>query len=509
MTVPRSLADALRDELRTIANPDRDWVVPVNRALAEAYRGGSSDDVAEIALLGALWLDARGRFREAMANIEFGLATLDHGAAQRSHLLGAQAGLLALAGRLEEARRATDRARDAVPAAPRARLELAAYDSVVECVALAPTAANLGGQAIVGGDRAGYDWLASGVGIWLVPWHAARGDTATAAVLVRSLGARAQANGHATREADAKALEAALDAASGEDQSSFPGDDVRALARWRRLLAVGRSSLIRGSWLDARVALELHEELVERMNPGFRFLSGGFLALLDVYEGVRSPSIPSPEGVPVTLITLPAMLAAAEAAALGGSAEACLAWLEGLRGIPEGVTTSLEWPVAVDRIRALLLVRLGRVAPARASFARAVRSMEAAGNPIEVELTRLHRAEAEAIAAHRPDRSLVRERGEAMRRLAALGVSPFPPAYAVTRALSDDRVSAASELLTAREIEVVRALADGLSYRGAGERLGISWRTVQSHATRAYRKLGASRRSEAVAVARARRLIER
>ncbi|GMQ86005.1 MAG: response regulator transcription factor [Acidimicrobiia bacterium] len=51
--------------------------------------------------------------------------------------------------------------------------------------------------------------------------------------------------------------------------------------------------------------------------------------------------------------------------------------------------------------------------------------------------------------------------------------------------------------LTDRELEVLRLVAKGLSNREVGERLGLSARTVETHLTHVYRKLGASSRTEA------------
>ncbi len=64
--------------------------------------------------------------------------------------------------------------------------------------------------------------------------------------------------------------------------------------------------------------------------------------------------------------------------------------------------------------------------------------------------------------------------------------APFPPLV---------------EPLTARELEVVQLLAEGLTNRRIGERLGISEHTAKFHVNSILGKLGASSRSEAVAQA--------
>lgn len=54
------------------------------------------------------------------------------------------------------------------------------------------------------------------------------------------------------------------------------------------------------------------------------------------------------------------------------------------------------------------------------------------------------------------------------------------------------------ERLTAREIDVLELLAEGLSNKGIAERLGISDQTVKFHLASIMGKLGASNRTDAV-----------
>jgi len=51
--------------------------------------------------------------------------------------------------------------------------------------------------------------------------------------------------------------------------------------------------------------------------------------------------------------------------------------------------------------------------------------------------------------------------------------------------------------LTDRELQVLRLVAKGLSNREVSEQLGVSARTVETHLSHVYRKLGASSRTEA------------
>jgi DNA-binding NarL/FixJ family response regulator len=62
--------------------------------------------------------------------------------------------------------------------------------------------------------------------------------------------------------------------------------------------------------------------------------------------------------------------------------------------------------------------------------------------------------------------------------------------------------------LSPRELEVLRLMGDGLTMRQIARRLAISSRTVETHATKLYRKLEVSTRVQAVAKAASIGLIE-
>jgi len=63
------------------------------------------------------------------------------------------------------------------------------------------------------------------------------------------------------------------------------------------------------------------------------------------------------------------------------------------------------------------------------------------------------------------------------------------------------------EVLTDREIDVLRMLQGSLSLNEIADELYISPNTVKTHAKAVYRKLGVSSRSEAVEIARGRLLV--
>ena len=61
--------------------------------------------------------------------------------------------------------------------------------------------------------------------------------------------------------------------------------------------------------------------------------------------------------------------------------------------------------------------------------------------------------------------------------------------------------------ITPRELEILGLIAEGLSNRQIAERLFVSENTVKTHSRRLFDKLGAERRTQAVQLGQAARLI--
>ncbi len=96
---------------------------------------------------------------------------------------------------------------------------------------------------------------------------------------------------------------------------------------------------------------------------------------------------------------------------------------------------------------------------------------------------------------------------EAIRTVAGGGTYLEPELGARLAATTAAAAGAAPEL-TARELEVLRWIARGLTNREIAERLFLSVRTIESHRARIQRKLGRSRRSDLVDYALERGLVE-
>lgn len=78
-------------------------------------------------------------------------------------------------------------------------------------------------------------------------------------------------------------------------------------------------------------------------------------------------------------------------------------------------------------------------------------------------------------------------------RAAAAGLAVFSPEH-----LSQPPATPVASVLTARETEVLRMIAEGLANKEIAYRLGISEHTVKFHVSALLGKLGASTRAEAI-----------
>ena len=96
--------------------------------------------------------------------------------------------------------------------------------------------------------------------------------------------------------------------------------------------------------------------------------------------------------------------------------------------------------------------------------------------------------------------------GEYTRRVLSAFDAPAPAAPAPVAA-SPGGGNGAVQPLTERELEVLRLIAAGLRNQEIGEQLSISPATVKRHIANAYGKLGAGHRTEALARARALKLL--
>jgi DNA-binding CsgD family transcriptional regulator len=81
------------------------------------------------------------------------------------------------------------------------------------------------------------------------------------------------------------------------------------------------------------------------------------------------------------------------------------------------------------------------------------------------------------------------------------GIKPLSDQLAKLETRLSDEASDAPFGLTAREVEILRCLADELTYKQIAERLVVSQNTVGTHVKNIYSKTGSSRRAEALRAA--------
>jgi ATP/maltotriose-dependent transcriptional regulator MalT len=160
-----------------------------------------------------------------------------------------------------------------------------------------------------------------------------------------------------------------------------------------------------------------------------------------------------------------------------------------------------------ERVEALAVAAAGRVAAAGGRedaprlLQEAVNRFAALGLRLDAARARLDLAR--ALTTLSPEVALDTAK-HARSELAALGARrDADAAAALMRSLGAKEPAGprARVLLTEREVEVLRLLGGGLTNREIAERLFISPKTAEHHASRIYAKLGVTTRSEAAAYA--------
>jgi LuxR family transcriptional regulator, maltose regulon positive regulatory protein len=176
-----------------------------------------------------------------------------------------------------------------------------------------------------------------------------------------------------------------------------------------------------------------------------------------------------------------------------------------------GVEDSYARPL-VSAVRARVALHRGDVPAARRDLVTAQRmrplltyALPHLAVQARIELAHIHLALADVAGA----RTLMRETDEILKRRPGLGTLACE-ARALRARLSGTRGPAApgASALTAAELRVLPLLATHLSFPEIGREMVLSQHTVKSQAMSIYRKLGATSRGQAVALARELGLLE-
>jgi DNA-binding CsgD family transcriptional regulator len=152
--------------------------------------------------------------------------------------------------------------------------------------------------------------------------------------------------------------------------------------------------------------------------------------------------------------------------------------------------------LVAQRLLGQLAMRSGAASDAEQHLHDALALAEACATPFERALTLLALAEVRAAAGDAVARELL---DEARDIAVTLGAAPtLARADGLAARLVETRVPANYPAgLTAREAEVLRLVAQGLTDADVAEQLYIARRTVNSHLTSIYTKLGVSSRAAA------------
>ncbi len=183
---------------------------------------------------------------------------------------------------------------------------------------------------------------------------------------------------------------------------------------------------------------------------------------------------------------------------------------EGYPGAATAAASALDQIAATrgrDRVEALATAARGRIALAEGRedasdmLLEAVNGFAALGARLDAARTRLELAR--SLSVRSPEVAIDTAR-RARTELEALGaLRDADAAAALMRSLGAKGRAGprATELLTRRETEVLRLLAEGLTNREIAQRLFISPKTAEHHVGRVYAKLGVRTRPEAAAYA--------
>jgi DNA-binding CsgD family transcriptional regulator len=266
-------------------------------------------------------------------------------------------------------------------------------------------------------------------------------------------------------------------------------------------VALGRGELARAKELLSE-ALELGERMAElqRLSPALWGLAEASLLAGDAMEAlgwcVRGEAASA--AVADAAYLFPFLVTGTRAHISMGDTAGAGAWVERVSNLLEARSIPGTLP-AVDHARGLLELARGATGRARASLeaARAGwlgRGRAWEGNRATLDLAAVHGrsnrpADALALAA------------EAEAAATAMGARPLAAAAEglARRLRSRAGVEPAWAPLTAREVDVARRIAEGLTNAQIAAALGVAPKTVTAHVEHILAKLGAARRAEVAA----------
>jgi DNA-binding CsgD family transcriptional regulator len=479
--------------------------------LRDAEEKRDLNALAEVVVTAGSRFEAVGRLEDALAELDYAAIRVASDPDARSIILGTKASFALGLGDSALARASISLAQACTPTHEVARRYLAANQSIVAAQLLEPDAIEQCESALQLTDSGEADHLHTFVLTWLLSLVFASGELRRAAPWERSLEHYAKQWVHPHRLADAAVCTLARTRIEHPEREwsgvSVPLMPTNWLARLRVAALSLHDSTFNRKWASASIALGNLSEIRSKHHPRVTENIALYRAVIDIARG-RTLEFTEEPPAEVNLLTLGAVLAGAEAAAKAATPSLATSWLRALEGLPEWVESSLEWPVSRRRIEGLLLVRTGAIRDGIARLRTAVEWADRAGYPAERALAKLQLGTLLALADNRSrERQWRPIREDGWNSLLALNVDPAPHAYDASRTLELAGERNTPPLLSPREIEALKLLDLGLTYKEAAIEMGVGWRTVQTLAHRAYGKLDVSGKHAAIQVARERGLM--
>jgi len=332
--------------------------------------------------------------------------------------------------------------------------------------------------------------------VQLVSAYAALGQFDEALSLASELSAFADEVGHGARGVDVAVARVAVERRGkfGPISRELLDEGVR-LMNSPALLKLGLTEERRTTAVQDDAGSDAAGDLLRTHLRSLQPERLGLFAGVDAYQAVltapdTSVSVPPPEAP--TLLSLPNVLASAEAVAIGGTvcgAADWLAWLEA--ELPANVVTSLEWPACRRRIEALLWLRMGHREVALECLRQSIELCGGRGDSIEAEIGR---AQLAALVGDEDEAAL------AASRLLEVGIDASLFAEVATRVAA--RAALVEPALTVPEARVIGRVANGMSQREIEAELGLPSRGASRVTATGYPKLGVKGRAQVAQVAR-------
>jgi len=503
-------AGELRRAVRRLdaSGPDS-WRAVVDRGLAEAYKRRDPVGLASMIELIVGFLDAEGRVAEAVSEIEHAIARSKGDPAILAILEALRASFLSGSGDVDAAMKAIT-ASELAQAQTTLPLALGRGSRLCAGVRMATlTVEDVGPieELMALGASEQFESAILHLLSVYIPYRFALGEHVEARPWARGLRMAAEATHHTFRLSDAETFDRA-DATI----SSFKAPSAEGLPIWNWVAPWRIHALRLYVVLVRREAGPAQKELAAllraRRRAGGANLDGIDAFQTNVQAAISTPdqAVMVPRPASVHLLNLGSTLAGAEAVAIAGNQSEASAWYDWLTtNLPARVQTSIEWPVSRLRVQGLLALRAGDFRKARRGLEAAVEWAARANYPVELAIAQVQLSEFLDLYGGPTPKTLkmISElREEGWTRLRSLGIDPAPHAYVVAHRAAAARNRLPVSPLTRRETDTLVLLADGLSYKEIGQRLGIAWPTVQAFAHRCYEKLNVSGKSAAIQAAR-------